>query len=475
MVTHGSIHPGLAAALEFEEQRLGLPLEVRHGHLLDLSPNTPFRPVVEVTVHTSSATEQFPVLLEDELLEISAPAYIVEDERVFGYRGRCGEVAPLAGVTGNRINIYFDLEALFHHPEHVRRRPTNGGRPGGHPAARLADLVLGPALTRAGRNIRNYNWKAERDAYARQTLQAREQQVDESRRAIRENDIAIEDRTWQIRTLAEKNAQLRDQVLSFEKLTRSRRMRQTHEDHAQIIRMLGKGLRALQIENSTLRASTIPVEIIWDGGRYEMGSYCIHIPLGTGRLTIHLEEGGSKVDGYPHPHISTDGTPCLGNIGGTLAQLLGEGEHAQAITLLLEFLRSYNEDNPYVRLEKWDPEYEDEDDRWESCYDNSALSDCATCDDDDCPHREDAQSRCYENTDTDDCIQCAGCDLHREAIDNCRGNHPPEECVTCNNDCIYADDEETCFEAHDGENCPDCNNNECTHFCEEDDDDEDPS
>ena len=285
MVTHGSLHPGLAAALAFEEQRLGLPLEVHHGHLLDLPTDQPFRPVLDVTVHTSSTTEDFPVLLDDEVLEITAPAYVVADERLFGYRGRRGELAPLAGVTGNRVHLYFDLETLYHHPDQIRRRPTNGERPGGHPAVRLANLVLGPALTRAGRNIRNYSWKPERDAYARQTLQAREQQVDEWRRAIRDNDIAIEDRTWQIRTLAEKNAQLRDQVRAFEKLTRRRRIRQTHEDHAQIVRMLGKGLRTLQIGNSILRASTAPVEIIWDGGRYEMGSYIIHLPVDSGRVT----------------------------------------------------------------------------------------------------------------------------------------------------------------------------------------------
>ena len=475
MVTNGSLHPGLAAALAFEEQRLGLPLEVHHRHLLDIPANDPFRPVLDVTIHTGSAVEDFPVLLEDELLEITAPAYVVEDERVFGFRGRRGEVSPLAGVTGNQVRLYFDLDAVFWHPDQVRRRPSNGGRPDAHPAVRLADLVLGPALTRAGRNIRSYSWRAERDAYARRVFQAQEQQADEWRRAIRDNDIAIEDKTWQVRALAEKNTQLRDQVLAFERLTRRRMIRQAHEDHAQIVRMLGRGLRSLKIENGLLEASTAPIEIMWDGVHYEMGSYVIQLPLGNGRVTIHPDEDCTHVDGYFHPHVNSDGNPCLGNIGGSLAQLLGEGEHAQAITLLLEFLRSYNPDNPYVRLERWDPDWEDEDDRWERCYDNASLSDCATCDDWDCPHREDAQTRCYENTDTQDCIACAGCDLHREAIDHCRSDHAPEDCVACDIDCPYADDEEECFQAYDGERCADCDNDNCTHFCEEDDDDEDPS
>ena len=474
MVIHGSIHPGLASALAFEEQRLGLPLELHRRHLLDLPAIAPFRPVLDLTLHTASTMEQFPVLLDDELLEITAPAYVIDDEQVFGYRGRRGELAPLAGVTGNRVRLYFDLEALFRHPEQVRRYPTNGDRPGGQPGNRLLDLVLTPALTRASRNIRAYAWKEERDSYARQKQRAREQQVDEWRRAVRENDTAIEEKTWLIRSLAEKNQQLRGQVRSFELLTRRRMIRQAHEDHAQIVRMLGRGLRTLQIENGLLRAVTAPVEITWDGVSYSMGTYCIHLPLGNGRLTIHPESGCEDVDGFSHPHINSDGIPCLGNIGGTLAQLLGEGENAQAITLLLEFLRSYNPDNPYIRLERWDPDWEDEDSRWENCYDNASLSDCATCDDEDCPHREDAQSRCYENTDTSDCISCAGCDLHREAIESCRSSRSSEECVSCDSDCTYAGDEEACFESHDGENCLDCDNTNCNHFREEDDD-EDPS
>jgi len=66
------------------------------------------------------------------------------------------------------------------------------------------------------------------------------------------------------------------------------------------------GLRTLQIEKSILRASPAPVEIDWDRGRYETGSHCIPISLGTGRLTIHLKESDSEVDGFPHPHSRSE-------------------------------------------------------------------------------------------------------------------------------------------------------------------------
>ena len=239
--------------------------------------------------------------------------------------------------------------------------------------------------------------------------------------------------------------------------------------------MLGKGLRSFEMGNGVLQAVTAPMEIVWDGGRYDMGSYRISLPLSSGRLAIHPERGCTDVDGYPHPHVNSDGNPCLGNIGGPLAQLLGEGEHAQAIVLLLEFLRSYNPDNPYIRLERWDPDWEDEDDRWERCYDEASFSDCATCDDWDCSHREGAEHRCYEYADTDDCIACAACERHRNAIESCRSTCDPEDCVTCDQECTYAGDEGACHEVHDGERCVDCHNHDCNHYREEDDDDENPS
>ena len=470
-----ALHPGLAAALEFESQRVGLPVEVHRRHLLDLPRQTPFRPLIDVNIHTAPACESFPVAFDDELLEVHAPAYVVEDEAVFGYRDRRGDVAPLVGVSGNQVRLYFDLDAVYRHPERVRRRPTNGKRSTAQPGVRLADLVLGAAFTRAGRNIHAYQWKEERAAYTRQKLLARERQVDEWRRAIRDNDIAIEDKTWQVRSLAEKNAALRAQVRSYEHLTRRRMTRHAREDHARIVQMLGRGLRSFELGNGVLQAVTAPVEIIWNGGRYEMGCYRINLPFGTDRLGIMPESGCTDVDGYPHPHVNSDGNPCLGNIGGSLAQLLGEGEHAQAIALLLEFLRSYNPDNPYIRLERWDPDWEDEDDRWERCYDEASFSDCATCDDWDCPHREGAESRCYDNTDTDDCIACAGCERHRDAIESCHNNSDPEDCVTCDQDCTYAGDEEACYDAHGGERCADCDHDNCNHYRQEDDDDEDPS
>jgi hypothetical protein len=455
------IHPALAGILQFEEQRLGIPVEVNRRPLYR-APTSPFRPVMEVRIPTGTQPETFPILLEDELLEITAPTHVEANTTEVGFRDATGRLCPLAGVTGNVTSLYFDVNEVFQYPDKVRRRPTNGTVATGNPGNKVADLIFSQAFAVALGNIRRYDWKKETEEFTRHVMAARERTVEEWRAAYRNNERELEEKEWEVRRLAEKNLELRQRIRLHDLLTRKQLQRKAREDHSGLVKLLGRGLGSIEVEDGAVRAVTAPVEILWCGVTYEMGRYIISIPLGEGRLTIKSQDG-QEAEGYPHPHVSTDGTPCLGNLGATVAQLLGEGEHFQLVTTLLEFLRSYNPDNPYLRLERWDPDWQDDDDRFDSCYDNASLSDCATCNDDDCHHLDGAQSRCYEYSDTNDCIECAGCRRRRDAIDHCRERHESHQCVTCETDCTYAGDVEACFEAHAGENCTDCPNDDCIH------------
>lgn len=154
MYCDNRIHPGLAASLQFEEQRLGIPIEGHSRSLTEVSAPPAFRPVIEVNFHTSLQRDRFPVLLADELLEIAAPVFTVLDDKMVGFYDRNGSLCPLAGVTGNRLNIYFDLNRLFFRPEAVRRKSLNGSRTTGNPANKLADLILSQALPLIVGNVR---------------------------------------------------------------------------------------------------------------------------------------------------------------------------------------------------------------------------------------------------------------------------------------------------------------------------------
>ena len=470
MHAYQSLHPSLADLLRFEEQRLGIPIEVVRKPLYSLAPSPPFRPVIDIRMHSSTAPETFPVLLADELLEVTSPAQTSVEVREVGFKDRTGQFCPLAGVTDNRVTVFFDLNELFY-SGNVRRKPTNGAI-SGHPGNKVADLIFSQALTIAQRNIRKYDWKREVREYTSHVVASHRQTLETWRGAYRQNERDIEEKSWEIQKLARKNGELRQRIRTHNLLTVKRVERKAREDHQNLVRLLGRGVTSFRVTSGVLTVTTAPVEIAWGGTTYDMGRYVISVPLSEGRLTVKPADD-NDVEGYPHPHVASDGAPCLGNMGATVAQLLGEGEHFQLVTTLLEFLRSYNPDNPYLRLEKWDPDWEDEDNRYESCYDDAALSECATCSDWDCPHRDGAEGRCYEYTNTEDCIACGGCERAQDAVRYCRGQHAPEECFACDAECEYAGDADACLSVHNGDHCPDCPNDNCNHHPEGEDNETD--
>ena len=71
--------------------------------------------------------------------------------------------------------------------------------------------------------------------------------------------------------------------------------------------------------------------------------------------------------GQPHPHINTEGEPCLGNAAELIKSALSDGDLFGVLSTVANFLRHYNKGNPYRRLELWIPD---------NPYDNPSCSGC---------------------------------------------------------------------------------------------------
>jgi hypothetical protein len=169
----------------------------------------------------------------------------------------------------------------------------------------------------------------------------------------------------------------------------------------------------------------------------------------------------------------------MGNAEPMLHEAVGRSDLTGAIAVILEFLQGYNEDSPYCRIERWDPDYRDDDDDNEFCYEHSGPHDCVVCSRD-CGYRDDAESRCWEyhEDDPEYCIECRDCDYHSTAEDDCHGNQmragTPARCVlTCRrSQCNYHADYDACHECHDGSYCKGCDaGSDCPHY---ESDDEEP-
>ena len=77
----------------------------------------------------------------------------------------------------------------------------------------------------------------------------------------------------------------------------------------------------------------------------------MNVQSNGGNLSIENLTG--KCDGYDHPNIDTNGTVCLGNLSEGVAKLLAAYDFAVLAQVLIQFLRNYNEYDPYHRIYNW--------------------------------------------------------------------------------------------------------------------------
>jgi len=113
--------------------------------------------------------------------------------------------------------------------------------------------------------------------------------------------------------------------------------------------------------DGSITATTSPVTIEYDGWKFHLGRYTVHIDM-AGEIRIEALDPHPDTD-YPHPHVASDGHPCLGNISADIPKMLGTMRIAEALQTLYAFLCEYNPDSPYEKISRFDPtgEYCDED------------------------------------------------------------------------------------------------------------------
>jgi hypothetical protein len=113
-----------------------------------------------------------------------------------------------------------------------------------------------------------------------------------------------------------------------------------------------KRVESIRMINDTLYVRTNEIKIytdvdIEDKPIYaDMGQYTIAI---DNKIKIY----GDMIRGRCHPHVDTGGDPCLGEIGDTVYKLHSLRDYISTITMLLDFLESYNRGGEYERLSYW--------------------------------------------------------------------------------------------------------------------------
>jgi hypothetical protein len=465
-------HPGLKALLAFEATRHQVPMEYRETDAFP-PPSTPFVPRVEVLAYCGGEVGGLSIALPGGSTAYDGPlaaACGLLDEEI-----RVGDVL-VGGITGNRIVLRLSLEALFHQADPPSDATLDPTTPTVNLAHQVFDAIMGKALSQAVQSVRAHDWRTEADTYTQMKLTIMDRSTREWREEIARNDRNIDEKTWEIMGLVTRNERLREALSGFQDATRMAHRRRAVEEHGEMVKMLGAGaIHNLHCNDGQVDFETDRVTIDYDDYDYVLGPFRVEMNLAESAVRITGLPGAPKVDGYYHPHVASGGTPCLGNMAPIIAKTMGAGDVVGAIGTVLEFLRSYNHGNGYVDLMRWNPDYEDDDDKHESCFDNSSCHDCVVCSDSDCPYRDGCEHRCWENHDRQDCIDCGDCGYRDTAIQQCREEHEdtPWACTECSSSCSYAGDISECHDSHNGGRCGDCPLTDCVRHPRDDKENDD--
>ena len=467
---HGDVRSAhLRELLAFEAERHRLPLTYKETRLYDGWRPPSFRREAVVIAHHDYRREEFGLCLDDQQVLVKLPATLLETGQPIGYVDDQQGLVPLASIVGNHLLVHFSLEELAKPESILASRP---GIANGNVLNKVFDLVVGQAMPVIKDYVDSYDWAQEKARYAGIRTRCIRARVTKAREDIGINEQVIETKAYEIRTLARKNSEIRDTIAALEAYTLVQQKKAAEEDFLALMAMVPDALRGLEVEDGRLVATTYPISIEWDSYSYDLGSFRIDIKFENDQVLISKHNGKSP-EGYPHPHVSAGGIPCWGNVGVSLAKLLAEGQYPAALAVIKRFLASYNASDAYIKIEKWDPDWEDE--RWDRCYDDASVFDCVDCDDDSCPHHEDRYQRCFEHHLDEDiaaCIRCRRCSYHEDAATACRDDASLTDCIECSEDrCRFAgreDDMDDCHDLNPGE-CTACQVTRCRYRGEEDD------
>ena len=396
---------------------------------------------------------------EKQVLTIRTPSRELTFESSY-YRADGVELSynhqVLGSVQGRYILIHFDPYDLFcsAFDENLFVRILD------ELIAQGLRLILNLEL--AQKNSELESWLKSKEALYQLKLEKFEQRIEDCQ------DEISELRT-KLRLKYHHLSELRDLLAYYKSFTPRHWEHKTRAEYESIQRLIPQTYKGIDFKQKGIEAITSPIDIIYEGYEYHLGRYRVWIDLENEEINFsNLER---TVDGYHHPHIDTDGTACWGNIEEDVARLLAEGDAYGLLVICSEFLRSYSPENPFLKIEYWDPNYdpeEEERERYQLCYEQVSAWDCVTCTDSDCPYFDDAFERCHEVSDTYTCITCemTDCPYYKEEILNCQSERreAPWECINCPcSACEFAGRESACFELHQGEYCQKCSITNCSY------------
>lgn len=230
----------------------------------------------------------------------------------------------------------------------------------GHDAEVLEKILRDafPIVIAQGKKIREDPVGRQREVLAGQREQAVNQFLAHltppNQNRVRKTEAQIEENENKARQSLEKylaaqreleRLQIELSLLQKNPHTENEGARQEVENVLQMPHVIGIGF------GRTLEVYTNTIYIEWGGQLYRIGAFKLEIDFNRG---VRIFNYTNSFRGYQHPHVlNREGEPCFGNISNIVAQMLRERQLEMLVTVLIEYLQSYNPEYPRGRIEGW--------------------------------------------------------------------------------------------------------------------------
>lgn len=345
----------LEARLEYEAERLGTDIEFEE-RLVEMATASEFapKPYVHLQRIGEERSFEFPIPDSDASVELRArrPTIEADDAEYVP-----DEDTGLALVIERDVFVLIPFDELFDDPGHVDTEELETTPE--EATKRLFDAVVRPALERALENIADYEYEEERSGYVDAKLRGREDDYREWQRDLRDKRGEIDHASNRVERLARELVDIRDRIEAFEDHAETKVRDRIDEEFDELVRMVPEPFTHLRVSGDQLRVVTEPISIRHAGRTYHFGQFRIEVSLRDVSLEIHPHDDNQRAEEYYHPHITPNGSPCWGNVGPGISQLLGERKIAEALPVVLQFLKSYSQTAPYIEIENFNARFSD--------------------------------------------------------------------------------------------------------------------
>ena len=247
------------------------------------------------------------------------------------------------------------------------------------PQNQLAEALLRQLveqhLSRLARNFRRNQLKHFKERIA---AHAKDRQ-EKLESTIWSDQYEMDNLTDKMRSLATRIANNR-QLLNFFKTSEDVLRRRAARLFVELMKLVPVLYSRFIVDEQNLIGRTQPITINYSSQEFQFEPYTVKLDMMKASIEIY---GGTDVNSYIHPHISESGIICWGNIGSLVYRLAAELDLYGLYQLIHQFLATYNPDDAYQRIERWDPDWidDDEDSPWcEFCEESGhETSECEYC------------------------------------------------------------------------------------------------